>query len=155
MLVWVVFAAKKVAANIFHSPSAIIQNKTRGWTKTCSLTIDTNFKICGDHSSVCRIPLKIYEVEMESGDEIEVSIKVSSSVEVKKCGIHLLVNEPDVLVEYGSNIQHIDFDTASAKDGTMVRAKRGRDDNEAGPSNDWPNEEKFPKQSKMESEAQK
>jgi hypothetical protein len=155
LLVWVVFAAKKVAEKIFHPPSAIIQNKTKGLTKTFSLTIDTSFKICGDHSFVCRIPLKIYEVEMESGDEIEVSIKVSNNVEVKKCGIHLLVNEPDVLVEYGSMVQHVDSDTASARDGTIVRAKRSRDDNEAGPSNDWPNEEKFLKQSKMESEAQK
>ena len=91
---------------------------------------------------------------MESGDEIEVSIKVSNKFEVKKCGIHLLVNEPDVLVEYESMVQQVDSETASAGDGTMVRAKRGRDDKKAGPSNDWPNEEKLPKQSKMESEAQ-
>ena len=84
------------------------------------------------------------EVEVESGDEIEVSIKVSNNIEVKKCGIHLLVNEPDVLVEYESMVQQVDSDTANARDGTMVRAKRGRDDKEAGPSNDWPNEEKAP-----------
>ena len=137
MLVWVVFAPKKIAKKIFHSPSAIIQNKTRGWTNTYSLTIHTHFKICGAHSSVCHIPLKKFEVEVESGDEIEVSIKVSNKFEVKKCGIHLLVNEPDVLVEFGSMVQHVDSDTTSARDGTMVRNKTGRDDKEAGPSNDW------------------
>uniref|UniRef100_A0A2N9FSR3 TIR domain-containing protein n=1 Tax=Fagus sylvatica TaxID=28930 RepID=A0A2N9FSR3_FAGSY len=63
-------------------------------------------------------------------------------------------NEPDVLVEYESMVQQVDSETASAGNGTVVRAKRGRDDKEAGPSNDWPNEEKLPKQSKMESEAQ-
>ena len=153
LLVWVVFAAKKVADKIYHSPSAIIQNKTRGWTKTCSLKVDFVFKICVDHSTVCCIPFKIYEIGVENGDEIEVSFKVSNNIEVKKCGIHLLVNEPVVLVEFESMVQQVDSDTASARDGTIVRAKRGRDDNEAGPSNDWPNEEKFPKQSKMESEA--
>ena len=91
---------------------------------------------------------------MESGDEIQVSNIVDNAIEVKKCGIHLLVNEPDVLVEYESMVQQVNSDTASARDGTMVRNKRGHDDKEAGPSNDWPNEEKLPKQSKMESEAQ-
>ena len=91
------------------------------------------------------------EVEVESGDEIEVSI---DNLEVKKCGIHLLVNEPDLLVKYESMVQQVDSEAASAGNGTMVRAKRGCDDKEVGPSNDWPNEEKLPKQSKMESEAQ-
>jgi hypothetical protein len=143
LVVWIVFAAKKVVIELLDSPSVIIQNKTRGWTETCWPPMAGILKFGEDHSAVCRIPLKIYKVEMESGDEIEVSIEVEDALEVKKCGIHLLVNEPDVLVEYGS-----------ARDGTMVRANRGRDDNEAGPSNDWPNEERFPKQSKMESEAQ-
>ena len=91
---------------------------------------------------------------MENGEEIEVSIIVGESFEMKKCGIHPLVNEPDVLVEYGSIVQHVDSDTASASDGTMVCVKRGRDDNEVGSSNDWPIEEKSPKRSRMESEAQ-
>ena len=88
---------------------------------------------------------------MESGDEIE-SIIVGEEIKVKKCGIHLLVNEPDVLVEYGTMVQQDDFDTASAKDGKMVCAKRVRDDNEAGTST--PNEEKFPERLRIEFEAQ-
>ena len=108
MVVWVVIAVKIEIEGQDPSPSMTIQNKTRGWTNTYSLIIDTYLKICGAHSSVCHIPLKKFEVEVESGDEIEVSIKGNDAIEVKKCGIHLLVNEPDVLVEYGSNIQHID-----------------------------------------------
>ncbi|GMY33015.1 hypothetical protein FCV25MIE_28257 [Fagus crenata] len=56
---------------------------------------------------------------MESGDEIEVSIETSNTFKVKKCGIHLLVNEPDVLVKYESMVQQVDSDIASARDGTM------------------------------------
>ena len=136
----------KVAKEIFHSPSMMITNKTRDWTETCSPPITSILKFCEDHSVVCRFPLKIFKFEMESGDEIRVSIIGNDDIEVKKCGIHLLVNEPYVLVEYESMVQQVDSDTANARDGTMVRAKRGRDDKEAGPSNDWPNEEKLPKQ---------
>jgi hypothetical protein len=144
LVIWVVTAAKIETTLHWARSSTIIQNKTRGWTEKFRLT-PAAIEICGDHSSVCRIPLKIYELEMESGDEIEVSIKVVDALEVKKCGIHLLVNELDVLVEYGSMVQQVDSDSATARDGTMVCAKRGCDDKEAGPSNDWPNEEKSPK----------
>uniref|UniRef100_A0A2N9HHX6 TIR domain-containing protein n=1 Tax=Fagus sylvatica TaxID=28930 RepID=A0A2N9HHX6_FAGSY len=153
LIVWVVFAAKREPRNGYSYPSVIIKNKTRDWTETCSSQFVGVLKIYEDHSVVCRFPLKINKFGMESGDEIEVSI-ITDTFEVKKCGIHLLVNEPDVLVEYESMVQQVDSETASAGNGTMVRAKRGRDDKEAGPSNDWPNEEKLPKQSKMESEAQ-
>jgi hypothetical protein len=132
----------------------MIKNKTRDWTETYRPPITGILKIYEDHSVVCHFPLKRNKSEMESGDEIQVSIVVDNAIEVKKCGIHLLVNEPDVLVEYESMVQQVNSDTASARDGTMVRAKRGRDDKEVGPSNDWPNEEKLPKKSKMESEAQ-
>ena len=132
----------------------IIKNKTRGHQDTFRLTFYATPITREDHSCVCRIPLKRYKFEMENGEEIEVSIIVGESFEMKKCGIHPLVNEPDVLVEYGSIVQHVDSDTASASDGTMVCVKRGRDDNEVGSSNDWPIEEKSPKRSRMESEAQ-
>ncbi|GLT71273.1 hypothetical protein SLA2020_433060 [Shorea laevis] len=72
------------------------------------------------------IPLKRYQFEMESGEEVEVSIMAGDDFEVKKCGIHLLFG-------YGN----VD----------MESAKRGRDDDEAGPSN----QEKCPKRSRMES----
>ena len=164
MLVWVVIAAKNESNGKFFdlSLSAVIKNKTRDWTETCSAPLSWIFKIYEDHSVVSRFPLKSNIVEMESGDEIEVSIVADNLIEVKKCGIHLLVNEPDVLVEYGSIVQHVDSDTASASVGTMVCVKRRRNDNEAGSSgdneagssDDWPIEEKSPKRSRMESEAQ-
>jgi hypothetical protein len=38
-----------------------------------------------------------YELVMESGDEIEVSIRLGPGCSVKKCGVHLLVAEPNVM----------------------------------------------------------
>uniref|UniRef100_A0A2N9IXH9 TIR domain-containing protein n=1 Tax=Fagus sylvatica TaxID=28930 RepID=A0A2N9IXH9_FAGSY len=136
---------------IIGAPYAIIKNKTKGHQDTFVPTFYATHVTCEDNSCVWRIPLKRYQFVMESGDEIE-SIIVGEEIKVKKCGIHLLVNEPDVLVEYGSMVQHVDFDTTSAKDGKMVCDKRVRDDNEAGPST--PNEEKFPKRLRIEFEAQ-
>ena len=136
MLVWVVIAAKKVAKETFDSPSAMITNKTRDRTEICSPPIFGILEFCEDHSVVRHFPLKMHKFEMESGDEIEVSIKGNDDIEVKKCGIHLLVNEPNVLVEYESMVQQVDYDIANARD---------CDDKEASPSNDWPNEEKLPK----------
>jgi hypothetical protein len=52
----------------------MIKNKTRDWTETCSPPLNGILKIYEDHSVVCRFPLKINKFEMESGDEIEVSI---------------------------------------------------------------------------------
>ncbi|GMY32091.1 TMV resistance protein N [Fagus crenata] len=139
---------------ITSAPFVIIKNKTRGHQDTFRPTFFATPITREDHSCVCRIPLKRYKFEMESGEEIEVSIIVGEAFELKKCGIHLLVNEPDVLVEYGSIVQHVDSDTSSASDGTMVCVKRGCNDNEAGSSDDWPIKEKSRKRSRMESEAQ-
>ena len=107
----------------------MIKHKTRDGTETCSSKFDGLLEIYEDHSMVCRFPLKRNKFEMESGDEIEVSI---DNLEVKKCGIHLLVNEPDLLVKYESMVQQVDSEAASAGNGTMVRAKRGCDDKEVG-----------------------
>jgi hypothetical protein len=49
---------------------------------------------------------------------------------------------------------YINSDTARDGKMGMVGDKRGRDDNEAGPSNDSSNEENCPKRSRMESGAQ-
>ncbi|GLT71269.1 hypothetical protein SLA2020_433020 [Shorea laevis] len=67
---------------------------------------------------------------------------------MKKCGIHILVDEPSAMDEY------VDSDTCGDCTMDMVSAKRGRDDNEAGPSNDCSNDENCPKRSKiLDSEA--
>jgi hypothetical protein len=38
-------------------------------------------------------------LEMNSGDEIELSVNLGILSEVKKCGIHVLVDEPNVIDE--------------------------------------------------------
>jgi hypothetical protein len=123
LFVWVVATAKKVAEEIL-STSMIIQKKTRGWTSSFGPLSHGIVKFCEDDSFVSRFPLKFYDIVMESGDEIEVSFKGNDDIEVKKCGIHLQVNKPDVLVEYESMLQQVDSDAANARDGTMVRVKR-------------------------------
>jgi hypothetical protein len=37
------------------------------------------------------------ELVMESGEAIQVSFKLWRGVEVKKCGVHLVVDEPNVM----------------------------------------------------------
>jgi hypothetical protein len=116
-----------------------ISNKTRGHEDIFRPTFHATPITCEDHSCVCHIPLKIYQFEMESGEEMEVHIISPEAIEVKKCGIHLLFDD--------SNLRDDGYVSMD-----MMSAKRGRDDNEAaGPSND---EEKCPKRARIESEAQ-
>lgn len=76
---------------------------------------------------------------MESGTEIKVSFDFGDAFEVIKCGIRLNIYEPDITDEYGTEEEYADFDTPtdSEMEMEMECAKRGRDDNEAGSSNDW------------------
>jgi hypoxanthine-guanine phosphoribosyltransferase len=46
------------------------------------------------------MPLIRNELVIESGEQIEVLIKLWATVEVKKCGIHVLVDKPNVMEEY-------------------------------------------------------
>jgi hypothetical protein len=62
-----------------------ISNKTRGhedifWPTFYAIPIT-----CEDHSCVYHIPLKRYQFEMESGEEMEVYIISQEDIEVKKC----------------------------------------------------------------------
>jgi hypothetical protein len=138
LLVCAVYAAKEESDAITSSPFLKISNKTRGHEDIFRPTFYAIPITCEDHSCVCHIPLKRYQFEMENGEEMEVYIISQEDIEVKKCGIHLLFDDSNVRDD-----GYVSMD--------MVSAKRGRDDNEAGPSND---EEKCPKRSRMESEAQ-
>lgn len=74
---------------------------------------------------------------MESGTEIKVSFDFGEAFEVIKCGIRLNIYEPDITDEYGTEEEYADFDTPTDSEMEMECAKRGRDDSEAGSSNDW------------------
>ncbi|KAB1213569.1 hypothetical protein CJ030_MR5G010502 [Morella rubra] len=87
---------------------------------------------------------------MESEEEIEVSIKAGDAIEVKKCGVHLLA-EPNIMTEYGSLVEYSHSDTAEGALDLMC-VKRGRDDKEAGPSDE--NVENCSKRLRLESEEQ-
>jgi hypothetical protein len=83
----------------FH-PHVIIHNKATGYQSIISPIFSPGPVTYGDHFFLYQMPFKIInELEMESGDEIEVSIEVLARAKVKQCGIHLL-DEPNVMEEY-------------------------------------------------------
>ena len=111
MLLCVVFAAKKEAhlsrVGCFNWR---LRNKTR--THQMGFTIgskpDRFFGSCEDHIFVQKTgDYQPFGFEVKSGDEIELFVKLASismdrseelegEIQVKKCGIHLLGNEPSV-----------------------------------------------------------
>ncbi|KAG2682446.1 hypothetical protein I3760_11G191800 [Carya illinoinensis] len=115
----------------------IIQNKTRGYRHVLvPIRFDASFNISQNlflfQSHVIRNKLKTVdfpekEMEMVSGEEIEVSFNNSSSAnfEVSKCGVHLLLEKPNVMDNKGSMVQYLKCD--NAKDDEMSAAA---DDNE-------------------------
>ncbi|KAF5479000.1 hypothetical protein F2P56_005514 [Juglans regia] len=92
-----------ISRNLFLFQAPVIRNKLK--------TID--------------FPEKEREIEMFSGEEIEVSFRSLSDIEVSKCGVHLLLKKPNVIDNYGSMAQYLSNDTA--KDDEMPAAA---DDNE-------------------------
>jgi hypothetical protein len=119
LLVSVVYAFDQAKVWIADEiPYLVIKNKTRGYKDFhWPLKSGAHDRICGeysplyrkeDHFFLCLTPLIrhkyelengviFYELVMESGDEIEVTIKFwGLKVTVKKCGVHLLVAEPNV-----------------------------------------------------------
>jgi hypothetical protein len=80
------FALFKQESNAITSSAFLkISNKTRGhedifWPTFYAIPIT-----CEDHSCVYHIPLKRYQFEMESGEEMEVYIISQEDIEVKKC----------------------------------------------------------------------
>ncbi|XP_042948554.1 disease resistance protein RPV1-like isoform X2 [Carya illinoinensis] len=102
----------------------MIHNKSRGyhhvlvriWFDDC-VGISQNLFLSQAH--VIRNKLKTVdfpekEMEMVSGEEIEVSFNNSSSadIEVSKCGVHLLLEKPNVIDNHGSMVQYLSYDTA-------------------------------------------
>jgi len=118
--------------------------------KSSSLSININSRPCGipsrltreirkDHICLRYLPVSLIEAEIASGKEINIDCEVRGSFEVKECGTHVIVDDPNAMDEY------VDSDSVD-----MVSAKRGRDDNEAGPSNDWSSDENCPKRLRID-----
>jgi len=76
------------------SPHVIIDNKTRGYQHILWLTLFCGPISCEDHVFLHQMLLVRDEIEMESGDEIELSIEFWEAAKVNKCGIHVQVIEP-------------------------------------------------------------
>ncbi|KAG6637715.1 hypothetical protein CIPAW_11G197700 [Carya illinoinensis] len=98
-------ACLNISQNLFLFQAHVIRNKLK--------TVD--------------FPEKEMEMEMVSGEEIEVSFIYSSlsNIEVSKCGVHLLLEKSNVIDNNGSMVQDPGYDTA--KDDEMSAAA---DDNE-------------------------
>ncbi|KAG7957780.1 hypothetical protein I3843_11G192600 [Carya illinoinensis] len=117
----------------------IIHNKTRGYRHVyVPMVFDGTFNISQNlflfQSHVIRnklktidFPEKEMEIEMVSGEEIEVSFNSSNSanIEVSKCGVHHMLEKPNVIYNNGSIVQYFRCD--NAKDDEMSAAA---DDNE-------------------------
>jgi hypothetical protein len=107
LLLCVVFAANKEAPRDLSRVSNFswtLRNKTR--THLTEIVIGSRagcfFGSCEDQIFVQATP----GLRMKSGDEIEVSVKIPNEelkgeIQVKKCGIHLPVNEPSVMYTSG------------------------------------------------------
>jgi len=98
-------------------PHVIIDNKTRGYQHILSPTLFPGPITCEDHVFLYQTPLIRNEIEMESGDEIELSIELRKAAKVNKCGIHLLVDEPNVMDECESVVLYLDSDIAQDEAG--------------------------------------
>lgn len=108
-------------------PHVIIDNKTRGYEHTLWPSLFPGTVTSEDHVFLYRTPLIRNEIEMVSGDEIELSINFWEAAKVKKCGIHLLLDEPDVMEEYGSVVHYFDFDTAKDDTGHGEKVSEEKD----------------------------
>jgi hypothetical protein len=118
LLVYAVYAFDEEISKVYDDPHLTFLNKTRG-NLNCLLPLtflhlfpgrDSEFLYPKkeDHFFLCLTPLirNKYELEsglifnelfMESGDEIMVSFDFLGKANVKKCGVHLLVAEPNVM----------------------------------------------------------
>jgi hypothetical protein len=110
MLLCVVFAANKEAPRDISRVSNFswrLRNKTR--THQMNFLISSRggcfFGSCEDQTIVEAETAELWTAELgKCGDEIEVSVdipneKFKGEIQVKKCGIHLPVNEPSVMDE--------------------------------------------------------
>lgn len=98
------------------------------------------------------VPMSYFKAGLASGKEINVSFDFGEAFEVNECGIYLRIQEaqPDVAL-----VKDVDFVTCGGTAMDMIMCmKRGRDDDEAGSSNDLSIQESCPKRSRMETEAE-
>ncbi|XP_059430795.1 disease resistance protein RPV1-like [Corylus avellana] len=116
MLLCVVLAAKKEAPRNLSGVSSFswrLHNKTRTHQMPLYLVFpaDCFFGSCEDQIFVEAMgDDHLTRGYMKSGDEIEVSVdfsdeEVKGEIQVKKCGIHLLVDEPSVIDTSGDKIK--------------------------------------------------
>jgi hypothetical protein len=84
------------------------------------------------------IPNPFTEDEIASGMEMTISLESATLIEVKEFGIHLVVDEPNAIMDSEYSMD-------------MASAKRGRDDhdNGAGSSNDLSSDENCQKRSRI------
>jgi hypothetical protein len=118
LLVSAVYAFDQERDQFDENPHLWIKNKTRGnedlhWAINFGGHIasgehsflypkeEDHFLLCLTQLIRAKYELEngviFYELFMESGDEIEVSIQLWGRANVKKCGVHLLVAEPNVM----------------------------------------------------------
>jgi hypothetical protein len=115
-ILWLLVCAVYAANGVYNkmgglSPHVIIDNKTRGYQHILWPDLFLGPVSCEDHVFLYQTPLIRNEIEMESGDEIELSIEFWKAAKVNKCGIHLLVEVTNVMEECGSVVQYLDSDT--------------------------------------------
>lgn len=118
-----VFATKKESLQWWTDFGVVIHNKTRGYREVflpgayqfLVNESDHLFLIKGHviRNEVFMLGAPERRMKMISGEEIEVSFELSSSAEVKKCGVHLEVDGAEVTDKYGSTSQCVDSDTAT------------------------------------------
>jgi hypothetical protein len=117
LLLCVVFAANKEAPRDLSQPGFLtwrLRNKTR--TDQVDFSIgcraDGFFGSCEDHIFVHVMENDLIDLGTKSGDEIELSVGFNNvmdtsgdEIQVKKCGIHPLVDDPNVMDTSGDEIQ--------------------------------------------------
>ncbi|XP_062173051.1 disease resistance protein RPV1-like isoform X2 [Alnus glutinosa] len=118
VLVCVVYAAKKEEARLLDLDGWFnwtFCNKTRNPQESYGIeSRNCYFDSFEDHVFVAMMQFHHINLEMKSGDEIELSVDLGDQSEVKKCqilvkkcGIHLLVDEPNAIDEDESALLHI------------------------------------------------
>ncbi|KAF5446667.1 hypothetical protein F2P56_032276 [Juglans regia] len=100
-----VYASKKESHLRWTKNHVIIYNKTRGYGHVLlpeefdfPVNNSDNLFLVQTHligNNLEMVPAPERKLEMVSGEEIEISFELWSSIEVKKCGVHLLVDKPN------------------------------------------------------------
>lgn len=107
LLICAVYASKKESHPRWTKNHVIIYNKTRGYRHVLlpeefdfPVNNSDNLFLFQTHligNNLEMVPAPERKLEMVSGEEIEISFQLWSSIEVKKCGVHLLVDKPNVI----------------------------------------------------------